>query len=447
MKVVIIGAGLSGLTAAYRLHQQGIDVSVYEARSRVGGRVLSAKIKDQVIELGGQNIADGGEAKHLLSLVHEFNLPLADCEISINLDYFSNGTLISMQKLLEQKAFSPRSLKKELKILQATSKNMKEVLIKLIGKQDDLYTALAVRLAGYEGGNVEDLSTYYVETLYHMLLGGASSVHPAGENESVVHLLNLQEGNSSLAEHMAHLLRDRLHISHALTSISKDRAGKFTLTFNHHSLVKSDIVVFTNPCTTYKHIDIAQEVIPFEKLQAIKQVGYGMNSKIIVPLEQGKSKKTGLVNQRMGCFFGSNHPLLTLYYTGDASRFSAQTIQKTYDEEKSMIELGFGKLNPNAQVAHYAKDEAYVIYPGPVGFNWTDDPYALGSYSYIAAGQEKAFTTLENAQGEKVKTLFAPINRLYFAGEHTSILKEAFGTMEAACESGERTARMILNTL
>ena len=34
--------------------------------------------------------------------------------------------------------------------------------------------------------------------------------------------------------------------------------------------------------------------------------------------------------------------------------------------------------------------------------------------------------------------------KLYFAGEHTSILMEFPGTMEAACESGERAARMIL---
>jgi len=43
-----------------------------------------------------------------------------------------------------------------------------------------------------------------------------------------------------------------------------------------------------------------------------------------------------------------------------------------------------------------------------------------------------------------VKTLFKPIdNRLYFAGEHASVLLDIPGTMEAACESGERTARMI----
>jgi hypothetical protein len=45
---------------------------------------------------------------------------------------------------------------------------------------------------------------------------------------------------------------------------------------------------------------------------------------------------------------------------------------------------------------------------------------------------------------EKFKTAFVPIQNLYFAGEHTSISLEVPGTMEAACESGERIARAIL---
>ncbi|THF25785.1 amine oxidase [Pseudomonas atacamensis] len=43
-KVAIIGAGLAGLAglyAAYRLHQRGIQFEIFEARSRVGGRILS----------------------------------------------------------------------------------------------------------------------------------------------------------------------------------------------------------------------------------------------------------------------------------------------------------------------------------------------------------------------------------------------------------------------
>ncbi len=57
-------------------------------------------------------------------------------------------------------------------------------------------------------------------------------------------------------------------------------------------------------------------------------------------------------------------------------------------------------------------------------------------------------TSLTEVQGELVKTLFAPIDqKLYFAGEHTSVLLDIPGTLEAACESGEKTSRMIFNFL
>ena len=49
MTIAIIGAGLSGLYAAWRLHQAGQSVRVFEARDRIGGRILTVSSKD----LGG----------------------------------------------------------------------------------------------------------------------------------------------------------------------------------------------------------------------------------------------------------------------------------------------------------------------------------------------------------------------------------------------------------
>lgn len=52
--VVVVGAGLAGLTAAGRLRAAGRRVVVLEARERIGGRVLDHRLPDgQAIELGG----------------------------------------------------------------------------------------------------------------------------------------------------------------------------------------------------------------------------------------------------------------------------------------------------------------------------------------------------------------------------------------------------------
>jgi monoamine oxidase len=73
--VVVVGAGLAGLTAARELAGAGLDVQVLEARDRVGGRTLSQPVGDRpedVVELGGQWV---GPTQHeVLALAEELGI-------------------------------------------------------------------------------------------------------------------------------------------------------------------------------------------------------------------------------------------------------------------------------------------------------------------------------------------------------------------------------------
>jgi len=75
-EVVIVGAGLAGLSAARELKKHGVSSVVLEARDRVGGRTLIGHIGQGDFDLGGQFVGPGQD--RLLEVAREFRLELID---------------------------------------------------------------------------------------------------------------------------------------------------------------------------------------------------------------------------------------------------------------------------------------------------------------------------------------------------------------------------------
>src|SRR5205085_1874844 len=78
-RVVVVGAGVAGLTCAYRLLRHGIHASVYEASDRVGGRTMTLRgffADGQIVEQGGEAIDTGQHAVRRLAA--ELGLHLGD---------------------------------------------------------------------------------------------------------------------------------------------------------------------------------------------------------------------------------------------------------------------------------------------------------------------------------------------------------------------------------
>ena len=74
--VIVVGAGLSGLQAAWVLEQRGFKVLVLEGRDRVGGRVLTFGDARGVPEAGGNNIY--GDYRRLIEVATRVDVPLED---------------------------------------------------------------------------------------------------------------------------------------------------------------------------------------------------------------------------------------------------------------------------------------------------------------------------------------------------------------------------------
>src|SRR5437762_7195070 len=77
-RVVVIGGGFGGLACAHELKTAGYDVSVFEARDRVGGRVLSFSdlIKGKNVEGGGELV--GSNHPTWVAYKEKFNLEFLD---------------------------------------------------------------------------------------------------------------------------------------------------------------------------------------------------------------------------------------------------------------------------------------------------------------------------------------------------------------------------------
>ncbi len=89
--VIVVGAGLAGLSAAREIERAGKSVVVLEARKRVGGRTLNRKIgKGDVVELGGQWV--GPTQSRVLDLIDELGLKTFDTYVDGTNVYYRNGT-------------------------------------------------------------------------------------------------------------------------------------------------------------------------------------------------------------------------------------------------------------------------------------------------------------------------------------------------------------------
>ena len=104
-KIAIIGAGAGGLRTAHRLMQYGITSTIYEANTRVGGRMYSDRSffsDGRVVEYGGEFIST--EHTAIRNLAHQLNLQLEDAnKLSVGDEetYLIDGVMYTEADLMD----------------------------------------------------------------------------------------------------------------------------------------------------------------------------------------------------------------------------------------------------------------------------------------------------------------------------------------------------------
>ncbi|MBE9004337.1 FAD-dependent oxidoreductase [Fortiea sp. LEGE XX443] len=448
-KIAIVGAGLAGLSCAYELQKQGIVATVYEASQRIGGRCYSLDnfFPGQVAERGGEFIDN--LHKTMLGYVKEFKLEIEDLSKEPGeVFYYFDGQRYSESAVVDEFRDFVASMQSDLRnIGQPNADNFTaaERTLDLINLQDYLDSRGAGNLikkvikaayTGEYGREIEEQSC--ISFLLFIHADKRSKFRPFGVfSDERYHVIG---GNQQIVTALEKRLQGQIKSGKKLLAAKKDSSGKIELFFANSLSEKFDAVVFAIPFSTLREVDLQGLQLPQWKTNAINNLVYGTNSKLMVGF-----------NSRPWTNFGSN----------GAAYANLPFIQGTWEPNPSQATKSRGvltdytggnlgaKLNPKSlqQDTTNFLNNLKLIFPGADTAavrvkgnqysayleNWLLNPLTKGSYT---CNQPGYFTSIAGNEGTSV-------DNIYFAGEHTNSFYEWQGFMEGAAISGVVAAQQI----
>ena len=429
-RVVVVGAGFSGLAAAYELSKAGYEVTVVEARNRVGGRVIS--FSDLV---PGKNVEGGAEligSNHpaWIAYAKQFGLQFLDVsEEDLEAPIVLNGkklTAEQSEQLWEEMEKAFNTIVTDAAKVDADQpwkangaagldKRTMADWINNLGASPLCRTALHTMIMADNG----------VVTEWQSYLGNLAMVKGGGLDkywtESEVY--RCRGGNQQLATRFAAALGNgRVLTRTPVRSIAMtDKLGRVTLA--NGKVLEAEHVLLTAPPSVWNKIAI-DPVLP-----AGLTAQMGTNVKYLLALKSPVWRRSELGPELL-----SDGPVSLTWHATDGQKGAGE----------AMVAFSGG---PPADVCREwtatQRDRNYLaelnkVYRGITAsfvrarfMDWPSDPWTKGSYSFPAPGQI-------TSQGP---TLYDGVGRLHFAGEYTSY---AFmGYMEGALHSGAAVARRI----
>jgi len=442
--VVIVGAGIAGLTAAYRLRQAGVPFRQFDAQNRVGGRMLSLRDffpDGQVCELGGELI-DTPHAS-IRALAAELGIALDDLSVepsgmAMETLYFGGAKRTEVE-LVE--AFRPVAAR----MAADTSAVGDEPTMRDPAGATGLDSESVAEWLERSGvtGWVRDLLRVAYTTEYGLEIDRQSSLNLLlmiesdpfrifGESDERFHV---RGGNDLITSALAERVQDAVEPTTVLEAVALRPDGRYACAFARNSgtfEVTSSDVILAIPFTLLREVRLDVDLPP-AKRRAIDELGYGTNAKLMIGFGGRVWRERHGSN---GSTF-SDLPFQLVWETSRAQSGQAGILTNFTGGDHG-VEIGTGSAS--ARAAEVVLD-LERIYPGIAGdrmgmrearMHWPTHPWVRGSYAGYLVGQ---WTTIRGVEGE-------PVGRLRFAGEHCSLRAQGF--MEGGCETGDRAAREVL---
>ncbi len=434
--VVVVGAGLAGLTAARELTEAGLEVRVLEARDRVGGRTLSQSIgehPEDIVEVGGQWV---GPTQHeVLSLAQDFGIPTYPTHAT-GKNLFEDG-----RGKLKRYGGTIPMLGPHVMVDYGQADLRLKRLIKTVDPEAPWVAENAERLdeQSFATWIRRTAKTKTAREALTMAIRAVFAVEPA--DVSLLHVLfyaaaadgwddlldteggaqqdRLAGGTQQLSIRMAEELGDRVQLSTPVRSIRADGDGVVA------GEVSARRVIVAVPPTLAGRIEY-EPVLPSARDQLTQRMPMGSVIKCIAVYDEPFWRDDGLTGQAVSLpgpaqvVFDNTPPngspgLIAFLEGKDARELAGVPEAERREAVLRTFQRLFGR-RASHPVEYVEKD-------------WSAEPYSRGCYAGVLG--PGAWT----AYG---RVLREPIGRIHWAGTETAT--RWMGYMDGAIQSGRRAA-------
>ncbi len=419
-KVIIVGAGISGLYAALLLKKRKVDVTILEASNVIGGRIRSLEnFSDFPVELGAEEIH--GQRSVWYDMVRSTGSEFAS---SNGLDFIRLDN--ELRRLMDVESDSDIQAIDQL-IEKLSEYNSGDITA-------DQYIAaqgIPARVQHYFNALLANENGTSTDRISMQGIAEADAMWTSGDKNM---MLRDRSFMSIINEKLADVI-PLVTFSSQVRSI--DYSGStITLTDQNSNTYTADRVIITTPLTVLRDGDITfTPALSADRTAAFSRIGMGAGMKILLRFQNrfwdygtGSIYSDGVVPEYWSTGGGGRSPsntVLTAFVHGAKAEY--------------LQSLGGGMINA------ILSDLDNMYGTGTVGtavlqatsvMNWGTMPFIRGTYSYPKPGSSGAR-----------ELIAAPLqNKIFFAGEATHT-RGHFATVHGAMETGIRAVDELFKSI